>query len=161
MLVSEITNTMYELESEKAKLQVDSDLSLVKRYRSFHLDPPLAIRYRAFANAGFELFTDFVFADFLVTYTPYFSQVVFHPKLFPWFVPDVTPADFAKTISSLLSAAFFPPNSTISSDSVAHLQEMVTRWQKYLDERIFSLATNINNGQKMSEFWTGPWLTGT
>ena len=24
-----------------------------------------------------QLFTDFVFADFLVTYTPYFSQVVF------------------------------------------------------------------------------------
>ncbi|TFY78242.1 hypothetical protein EWM64_g5774 [Hericium alpestre] len=29
-------------------------------------------------NAGFELFTDFVFADFLVTYTPYVSRVIFH-----------------------------------------------------------------------------------
>ena len=27
--------------------------------------------------AGFELFTDLVFADFLVTYTPYASSVVF------------------------------------------------------------------------------------
>lgn len=28
-------------------------------------------------NAGFELFTDLVFADFLVTYTPHVSTVVF------------------------------------------------------------------------------------
>lgn len=27
--------------------------------------------------AGFEFFTDLVFADFLVTYTPYVSKVVF------------------------------------------------------------------------------------
>lgn len=108
-------------------------------------------------NAGFELFTDFVFADFLVTYTPYFSQVVFHPKLFPWFVSDVTPTDFANTISSLLSTTFFPPNSATSPDSAAHLQLMVTRWKKYIDEGIFVLATDIRNGQKMTEFWNGPW----
>ena len=46
---------------------------------SLHLDDLLAI-------AGFELFTDLVFADFLVTYTPYVSRVVFqydtsHPLL--------------------------------------------------------------------------------
>lgn len=108
-------------------------------------------------NAGFELFTDFVFADFLVTYTPYFSKVVFHPKLFPWFVSDVTPTDFANTISSLLSAAFFPPNSMTSPDSVAHLQRMVTRWKNYIDKGIFTLATDISDGQKMTEFWNGPW----
>jgi len=34
---------------------------------------------------------------------------------------------------------------------------MVTRWQRYLDEGIFRLATNIDNGQKITEFWTGPW----
>ena len=28
-------------------------------------------------EAGFELFTDLVFADFLVSYTPYVSHVVF------------------------------------------------------------------------------------
>lgn len=108
-------------------------------------------------NAGFELFTDFVFADFLVTYTPYFSKVVFHPKLFPWFVSDVTPTDFANTISSLLSTSFFPSNSMTSPDSVAHLQQMVTRWKNYIDEGIFTLATDISDGQKMTEFWNGPW----
>ncbi|KAG1736193.1 hypothetical protein EDB19DRAFT_1722117 [Suillus lakei] len=116
---------------------------------------------KTLANQGkrldFVLDNDFVFADFLVTYTPYFSQVTFHPKLFPWFVSDVTPADFANTISSLLSAAFFPPNSTTSPDSVAHLQQMVTRWKNYIDKGIFTLATDVSNGQKMTEFWNGPW----
>ena len=28
-------------------------------------------------NRAFQLFTDFVFADFLVTYTPYASKVIF------------------------------------------------------------------------------------
>jgi len=32
-------------------------------------------------NAGFELFTDLIFADFLVSYTPHISKVVFHPSL--------------------------------------------------------------------------------
>ncbi|KAG1851868.1 hypothetical protein DFJ58DRAFT_792086 [Suillus subalutaceus] len=116
---------------------------------------------KTLANQGkrldFVLDNDFVFADFLVTYTPYFSQVVFHPKLFPWFVSDVTPTDFANTISSLLSATFFPPNSTTSPDSVAYLQQMVTRWKNYMDKGIFTLATDITNGQKMTEFWNGPW----
>ena len=33
--------------------------------------------FTSLTTAGFELFTDLVFADFLVTYTPYVSRVVF------------------------------------------------------------------------------------
>lgn len=77
--------------------------------------------------------------------------------MFPWFVSDVTPTDFANTISSLLSPTFFPPNSTTTPDSIAHLQHMVTRWKDYIDKGIFTLATDISNGQKMTEFWNGPW----
>ncbi|KIJ04814.1 hypothetical protein PAXINDRAFT_141704 [Paxillus involutus ATCC 200175] len=115
-------------------------------------------------NAGFELFTDFVFADFLVTYTPYFSKIVFHPKLFPWFVSDVTPADFEITIMSLLSTTFFPEMTTRSPESVAHLEQMVKRWQSYLEQGTFVLSTNINkiddqkvDGVELCKFWTGPW----
>jgi len=115
-------------------------------------------------NAGFELFTDFVFADFLVTYTPYFSKVVFHPKLFPWFVSDVTPTDFDSTITSLLSTTFFPEPLFPGTRSTAHLQEMVTRWRSYLEQGIFVLSTDLKevNGQKvdgqaMAKFWTEPW----
>ncbi|KAF8438602.1 DUF89 domain-containing protein [Boletus edulis BED1] len=115
-------------------------------------------------NAGFELFTDLVFADFLVTYTPYFSKVVFHPKLFPWFVSDVTPTDFESTITSLLSTTFFPETLLPDTRSTAHLQEMVMRWRSYLEQGTFVLSTDITevNGQKvdgkaMVKFWTEPW----
>ncbi|KAG6370737.1 hypothetical protein JVT61DRAFT_11124 [Boletus reticuloceps] len=115
-------------------------------------------------NAGFELFTDLVFADFLVTYTPYFSKVVFHPKLFPWFVSDVTPTDFESTITSLLSTTFFPEALLPDTRSTAHLQEMVMRWRSYLEQGTFVLSTDITevNGQKvdgkaMVKFWTEPW----
>lgn len=40
-------------------------------------------------NSGFELYTDLVLADWLVTLSPFVSEVVFHPKLLPWFVSDV------------------------------------------------------------------------
>ncbi|KAH7909987.1 DUF89 domain-containing protein [Hygrophoropsis aurantiaca] len=111
-------------------------------------------------NAGFELFTDFVFADFLVTYTPYFSQVVFHPKLFPWFVSDVTPTDFEATIASLLSPTFFSSDGSVSPpESVARLETMVNRWKSYLSDGTFSLSTNIGgvNNTAMAGFWTSPW----
>ncbi|EIM84187.1 DUF89 domain-containing protein [Stereum hirsutum FP-91666 SS1] len=134
-------------------------------------------------NAGFELFTDFVFADFLVTYTPYVSRVVFHPKIIPWFVSDVTPTDFKQTFASLLSPAFFPSSPTASSKpspSQQHLHAMVLRWQSYLENGIFALSVPLDtplggdvtvgtNGQKNvvvnlekngvneASFWTGPW----
>ncbi|CBQ69928.1 conserved hypothetical protein [Sporisorium reilianum SRZ2] len=57
-------------------------------------------------NAGFELVTDMIFADWLLT-TPHVDQVVFHPKNMPWFVSDVTPPDFRHTIESLLEPSFF------------------------------------------------------
>ncbi|KIK35366.1 hypothetical protein CY34DRAFT_96200 [Suillus luteus UH-Slu-Lm8-n1] len=205
--IYQIATTMYELESEKVKLQEDPDklevlfremiqmclwldLSLLTHLSPSDIEHLQTVGKEAqearsdfilkddqgavwsyimtlanqgkrldfvLDNAGFELFTDFVFADFLVTYTPYFSKVVFHPKLFPWFVSDVTPTDFANTISSLLSTAFFPPNSVTSPDSVAHLQQMVTRWKNYIDKGIFTLATDLSDGQKMTEFWNGPW----
>ncbi|KAI0063016.1 DUF89 domain-containing protein [Artomyces pyxidatus] len=112
-------------------------------------------------NAGFELFTDFVFADFLVTYTPYVSRVVFHPKSIPWFVSDVTPPDFASTPSSLLSPTFFPSPSSTPSPSQAHLHQMVTRWQGYLTDGTFALSvpldTPLGAPRDDLDFWTSPW----
>ena len=89
------------------------------------------------------------------------------PKLIPWFVSDVTPADFLSTIPSLLSESFFSSASdapSVTSDDHAALREMVTRWQSYLDTGAFALSvppetplggkTDVNN---KVEFWTGPW----
>ncbi|KDN50871.1 DUF89-domain-containing protein [Tilletiaria anomala UBC 951] len=58
-------------------------------------------------NSGFELVTDLVFADWLVSCTPFVQQVVFHPKDMPWFVSDVTPPDFRFTLDALLTDSFF------------------------------------------------------
>ncbi|KAI6102943.1 DUF89 domain-containing protein [Pisolithus sp. B1] len=106
---------------------------------------------------SWKLFTDLVFADFLVTHTPYFSQVVFHPKLFPWFVSDVTPTDFYKTIESLLSPIFFNATMETTPESAHHLKEMVERWRRYLEQGIFRLSTAVEDGHKKAQFWTGPW----
>ncbi|KAL0961202.1 hypothetical protein HGRIS_006170 [Hohenbuehelia grisea] len=121
-------------------------------------------------NAGFEVFTDFVFADFLVTYTPYVSTVTFHPKLIPWFVSDVTPPDFVQTIESLLDPSFFPPPTEADSeqgtsiDQYELLRIMVTRWKKYVEDGTFTLSvptTTPLGGMKfvssVAEFWTSPW----
>ncbi|KAI0668847.1 DUF89 domain-containing protein [Trametes maxima] len=120
-------------------------------------------------NAGFELFTDLVFADFLVTYTPYVSKVVFHPKLIPWFVSDVTPPDFKSATKSLLSPTFFPQDGTLegapASDSTeesrAHLREMVTRWESYMASGVFSLSVSndspLGTSDDQANFWTSPY----
>ncbi|PWN52319.1 DUF89-domain-containing protein [Violaceomyces palustris] len=57
-------------------------------------------------NAGFELVSDMIFGDWLLT-TPHVDEVVFHPKNMPWFVSDVCPPDFRHTIESLLEPNFF------------------------------------------------------
>ncbi|KAJ8703058.1 Hairy/enhancer-of-split with YRPW motif protein 2 [Pleurotus ostreatus] len=111
----------------------------------------------SFPVAGFELFTDFMFADFLVTRTPFVSSVVFQyvqsfrpaysnmsngnypgPNLIPWFVSDVTPPDFSVTISSLLDPSFFPPpataDETVDPSLPSDLFRMVSRWRKYVDD---------------------------
>lgn len=112
-------------------------------------------------NAGFELFTDLVFADFLVTYTPNVSRVCFHPKLIPWFVSDVTPHDFVQTFAFLSDGPFAHLESTDLA-SPAHLKHMVSRWQKYLEQGIFSLSVPVDTplggstDSTMAEFWSTP-----
>jgi len=103
-------------------------------------------------NAGFELFTDLVFADFLVSHTPYISKVVFHPKSVPWFVSDVTPPDFA----ALLDATSLP-----SGPGPEHLERAVARWNAYLADGTFALSVprdaSIGVPDEMVNFWTSPW----
>jgi len=103
-------------------------------------------------NAGFELFTDLIFADFLVSHTPFVSKVVFHPKSIPWFVSDVTPPDF----TALLDATSLPPGP-----SPGHLERTVARWNAYLANGTFTLSVprdaTIGAPDEMLNFWTSPW----
>ncbi|KAF9264632.1 DUF89-domain-containing protein [Marasmius fiardii PR-910] len=108
------------------------------------------------------VFTDLVFADFLVTYTPYVSKVVFHGKLIPWFVSDVTPPDFKYTMASLLDLSYFSSASP-SQEQKDHLREMAERISKYVEEGVFVFSVPVDTplggsgkDTKMGEFWTGP-----
>lgn len=120
-------------------------------------------------NSGFELFTDLVLADFLISLTPFASQVVIHPKLIPWFVSDVQPHDFEIMFSTLSDPAFFPD---CSESEQTELQTLVTRWKRYVDEGRFKLSvpkelkmgqdgSELGNDAKkqvqLAEFWTSPF----
>ena len=85
----------------------------------------------------------------------------------PWFVSDVTPADFLSTIPSLLSESFFssaPDSSSVSADDHTALNAMVSRWKTYLESGAFALAvppeTPLGGTAEVNDhvqFWTGPW----
>jgi hypothetical protein len=90
------------------------------------------------------------------------AQPLFSPKLIPWFVSDVTPADFSQAITSLLDQSFFSAAGA-SAAGQEHLRHMVTRWKDYIDQGVFSLSVSMDTvlgGGAMAipaEFWTSPW----
>ena len=57
-------------------------------------------------NAGFELFVDLVLAGYLLA-SGLATTVVLRPKIMPWFVSDVIPADFAALLSALADPQAF------------------------------------------------------
>ncbi|TNY24048.1 DUF89 domain-containing protein [Rhodotorula diobovata] len=113
-------------------------------------------------NSGFELYTDLVLADWLVTLSPFVSRVVLHPKLIPWFVSDVNPHDFTLLLDSLVDeAAFFPPEAGLSDDGRKALRRVGERWKRYVEDGTFSLSvpTGLKMGQEggeIADFWTSP-----
>lgn len=86
-------------------------------------------------NAGFELVTDLVLADFLVS-SGLVHEVHFHGKCFPWFVSDVTANDFQWTIRQTMAAN----HKWMSKSGV--------QWQSYLKEGVWSYHDH--------PFWTQP-----
>lgn len=86
-------------------------------------------------NAGFELVTDLVLADFLVS-SGLACEIHFHGKSFPWFVSDVTANDFQWTIRKIMAA-----NHMWMSKSGA-------QWQRYLKEGVWCYHDH--------PFWTQP-----
>lgn len=98
-------------------------------------------------NAGFELYVDLIFADWLVA-AGFAKEVVFHPKNLPWFVSDVMPSDFDWLLSSLNDPSFFSESSS--------LREMAARWSKYVQHGQWKLSFSQSIiGQKgPGDFWT-------
>ncbi|KAJ3769833.1 DUF89 domain-containing protein [Lentinula raphanica] len=100
-------------------------------------------------NAGFELFTDLVFADFLVTYTPYVSQVVFHETIKYLSDPSLF---LSKPIQGTFSS--HSSSTTEEGGRQGHLQKLVDRLRRYVEEGVFLLS--VPSGTDV-----GGGLTGT
>ncbi|KAK8037523.1 hypothetical protein PG991_000869 [Apiospora marii] len=100
-------------------------------------------------NAGFELYVDLLLAGYLLS-SGLAREVVFHPKNIPWFVSDVTPADFEALLGVLANpAGFFGEGSSDNSSSlVEDLTFLSTQLESFRKEGRLSLRT--------SPFWTLP-----
>lgn len=88
-------------------------------------------------NAGYELFTDFILADYLIE-SKLADKVRFNLKAIPWFISDATVNDFRWSLQ------FMKDHTT------PVLQEYGKKWQKFVVENKFEVA-NIN------KFWTSPY----
>ena len=76
-------------------------------------------------NAGFELYSDLCFAEFLVS-KKLCDVVVFHVKDTPWFVSDTTKKDFLWSIEQCCDA------------TDVNVKELGNRWKCRLLENSFS-----------------------
>ncbi|RKP13713.1 hypothetical protein BJ684DRAFT_9666, partial [Piptocephalis cylindrospora] len=86
-------------------------------------------------NAGFELFGDLLFADYL--YSQGHARVIrLHGKAIPWFVSDVVDQD----VTDLLHV--------LSQHEDASLRELATRWKGFLMRGIWIFEAH--------PFWTSP-----
>jgi len=81
-------------------------------------------------NAGFELYCDLVYADWLIQ-SGICSEVIFHGKKIPWFVSDVTKFDWNWLLNSCVYGQLFPDASDAEIDS---LRTLGNRWKQYEKE---------------------------
>lgn len=88
-------------------------------------------------NAGFELFTDLVFADFLISFIPSITHATIHPKSLPWFVSDVMPRDFAWLLETLSNPQTLFPG--LESEDEQVLKDLGARWTGFVEQGKFRL----------------------
>jgi len=78
-------------------------------------------------NAGFELYCDMVYADYLIQ-SGHAQTIHFHGKRLPWFVSDVTRKDWNWLINSCVYGQLFPRATDVELESLRRLGE---RWKQY------------------------------
>lgn len=84
-------------------------------------------------NAGFELYCDLVYADWLLQ-SGIAREIRFHGKRFAWFVSDVTKKDWNWLLNSMVYGHLF---SGQTDDELASLKRMGLRWKQYEQEGKF------------------------
>jgi uncharacterized protein with ATP-grasp and redox domains len=88
-------------------------------------------------NAGFELYTDFLYITYLLE-SGLATSIVVHAKCFPWFVSDALPADIDSLLEHLESADAFANRE--------HLDRLTACFRKYVQTGQLKVTTN--------PFWT-------
>ncbi|KAH9818923.1 hypothetical protein DFH28DRAFT_887612 [Melampsora americana] len=91
-------------------------------------------------NAGFELFTDLVLADWFISISPFATKVVFHPKDIPWFVSDVMDKDIEVLLKAL-----------IDYNDLEVLKPLVERWKDHFETKKWEID------HKFASVWTNPF----
>lgn len=86
-------------------------------------------------NAGFELVTDLILADFMVS-VGLAKEVRFHGKSIPWFISDVTKQDFDWTLSQT------------AASNHRHMSSCGVQWKRHLKDGAWSYHDH--------RFWTLP-----
>ncbi|KAJ7040328.1 DUF89 domain-containing protein [Mycena alexandri] len=81
-------------------------------------------------NAGFELYCDCVYADFLLQ-SGLANRIVFHGKRFAWFVSDVTKKDWEWLLNTMVYGQLFPNATDVELES---LRRLGRRWKQYEKE---------------------------
>lgn len=88
-------------------------------------------------NAGFELFTDLLLAQYLVDHN-LADRVRFNIKAIPWYVSDTTSQDIECTLKFL------------KEHQSMELKRLGNDWSKYFEEGRFIVAPR-------EDFWTSPF----
>ncbi|KAK7058502.1 Hairy/enhancer-of-split with YRPW motif protein 2 [Paramarasmius palmivorus] len=81
-------------------------------------------------NAGFELYCDCVYADFLIQ-SGLAKEIRFHGKRYPWFVSDVTKKDWNWLLNTMVYGHLFP---NASDQELESLRRLGARWKQYEKE---------------------------
>ncbi|KAJ2921434.1 hypothetical protein H1R20_g15657, partial [Candolleomyces eurysporus] len=81
-------------------------------------------------NAGFELYCDCVYADFLIQ-SGLATEIRFHGKRYPWFVSDVTKKDWDWLPNNMVYGNLFPNASEVEMEA---LRRLGRRWKQYEQE---------------------------
>ncbi|WIA44274.1 hypothetical protein OEZ86_007083 [Tetradesmus obliquus] len=97
-------------------------------------------------NAGLELFTDLVLADYLVA-TGLAGTVVLHGKALPWFVSDTLSHDLHHIIEAVSSSSSSSSDSSSEANAAA-LAAAGKRWAGHLEAGRWRYAAD--------KFWTTP-----
>ncbi|XP_053962988.1 damage-control phosphatase ARMT1-like isoform X1 [Anastrepha ludens] len=118
------------------KILVDQSSKIIECLKSADCGNPVIIEMIC-DNAGYELFTDFILADYLIE-SKLASAVRFNLKAIPWFISDATINDFRWSLQ-------FMKDHTSSA-----LRDYGKKWQTFVVENKFQVA-NLNY------FWTSPY----